>query len=182
MLGWLGLSVHLGHQLLGQVHKACGGTPKAVPKTTKKRAPQKPSVPFPSFSGAQGGGRGRGSVPQSWPQEVSGRFGWLQRMLRKERHEATSLKRQMSDYCLDHRRTDHTTAYHNYQQPPVIKHALLTPMQLSYFARCNFWSPFREQMSVVLQPGEPAQAAAQENLIPHQSKGSGHPAPSVWLP
>lgn len=58
-------------------------------------------------------------------------------MLRKESREATPLKRQVSDYCPGQQK-DHTTAYHKYQQPPVIKHVLSTPMQLSYFARCNF--------------------------------------------
>lgn len=52
MLGWLGLSVHLGNQLGRQVHKALGELRKLSLqdyKEKKQTAPQKPVAPFPSL-------------------------------------------------------------------------------------------------------------------------------------
>lgn len=109
-------------------------------RTEKKIAPQKPVAPFPSLDS-----RGWGRPHSPGPHKASCKFGCLQLLLRKERSEVTWLKFQVSDHCPG-QQNNQTTASHNYQ-PPVIKHALSTPMQLSYFALCSFSNSFQAQMS-----------------------------------
>lgn len=98
-------------------------------------------------------------------------------MLRKERSEATGLKHQMSDYCPGQQK-DHTTAYHNYQQPPVMKHALSTPNAIVLFCTVQFQEPFsRADVNGSAAWRTSRKEQHRKNLIPHQCEGSGDPAP-----